>query len=321
MTKLLSRQTEHYLHRVINLTLLLAIVKLTVGCQTNSPNSSSSQSAITPTTSPDSAIKPLIIATIPSGNSAEQNDKLKALADYLQKSIQRPVSFEIAKNYDSAVDLIVKEKVDIAYLGPLAYVESHQQNSSVEPIVMAIDKDTGRPWYTSVIVVNTKKGIKSFSDLKGKRFGFVSPSSTSGFLLPMSALEKNHIDPTKDFTHIRYSVTHDQVEKDLAADRVDAIADNKSFFTHSQAIGKLPAPLYQIIWESDPIPNSPIAINKKKFSPEMIDKLQRALIDAPIGMVHIDGGESSGYTLAKDRDFEGIRQIYFHFRSVKVAAK
>jgi len=140
----------------------------------------------------------------------------------------------------------------------------------------------------------------------------------------MSAFQKHHIDPTKDFTRIRYSGSHDKAEADLASDTVDAIADNKSTFLQSQAARKFSADQYnqyKIIWESDPIPSSPIVINKNEFSPEMIKKLQKALIDAPPGLVHIDGGESAGYTLAKDADFEGIREIYFKFRSVKVAAK
>ncbi|MGD1714913.1 PhnD/SsuA/transferrin family substrate-binding protein [Dapis sp. BLCC M172] len=131
---------------------------------------------------------------------------------------------------------------------------------------------SGRPWYTSVIVANTTKNIKTLQDLKGKRFAFVSPSSTSGFLIPMNGLETAGIDPTRDFAKIRYSGSHDKATQNLADDVVDAVTNDKASFLRSQKSGKLDAN-YQVIWESNPIPSPPIVINTKKFAPEVIKQL------------------------------------------------
>jgi phosphonate transport system substrate-binding protein len=306
--------------RVANFTILVVILPLVVSCQTNSSTSKLVQSATPPPSNPGTT-KPLQVALVPSqSSSTQQNQKLQPLVDYLQKTLNRPVSFQITKDYETAVNLMVTEDVDMAYLGPLSYIQARARNPDIEPLVSPIKQETGRPWYTSIIVVNIHKGIKSISDLKGKRFAFVSPSSTSGFLLPMNAFEKNHIDPSRDFAHIRYSLSHDKAEKDLEADAVDAIADSKLQFLQSQKAGKLLANKYKIIWESDPIPSSPIVINKKKFSPLVISKLRQALIDAPIGF-DVEGSKTAGYTIGQDTDFEGIRQIYFRLKSVKVAAK
>ena len=123
--------------------------------------------------------------------------KLQPLAEYLQKILNRPVNFQITKNYAAAVDLIVKEEVDMAYLAALTYIKAHERNPNIEPLVIPIDQVSGRPWYTSVIVANTAKNINSLQDLKGKRFAFVSPSSTSGFLIPMNGLQTADINPTR----------------------------------------------------------------------------------------------------------------------------
>ncbi len=37
-------------------------------------------------------------------------------------------------------------QVEVADLGPLAYIKAKQRNSDLEPIVAHIEKTTGRPW-------------------------------------------------------------------------------------------------------------------------------------------------------------------------------
>jgi phosphonate transport system substrate-binding protein len=107
----------------------------------------------------------------------------------------------------------------------------------------------------------------------------------------------------------------------LATGVVDAIATEKAIFVQSVKEGKLKSANYKVIWESEPIPTTPIVINTTKFSPEVITQLQRAFIDAPEGLVDVNGSNSYGYTLAKDADFEQIRQVYTRLKSVVVAAK
>lgn len=208
----------------------------------------------------------------------------------------------------------------MAYLAALTYIKARERNPNIKPLVIPINRISGRPWYTSVIIADTTKNIKTIEDLKGKRFAFVSPSSTSGFLIPMNGLQTAGTDPTRDFSKIRYSGSHDKATQDLVDGVVDAVTNDKASFLRSQKLGKLDAN-YKIIWESGPIPAPPIVINTKKFTPKIIDQLQEILIDAPIGVVDVSGTESAGYTLGKDADFEEIRQIYTRLKYTKVAEK
>ncbi|WP_353932575.1 phosphate/phosphite/phosphonate ABC transporter substrate-binding protein [Okeanomitos corallinicola TIOX110] len=263
----------------------------------------------------------LEIAVNPWQSAKEQDEKFAPLTAYLQEKIQRPVKFEVTKNYQTAVDLLVKEEVDMGYLGALSYIKCHERNPNIQPLVMPIDQKTGRPWYTGVIVTKSDPKINSLADLKGKRFAFVSPSSTSGFLMPMMGLKEQNIDPNKDFTKILYSGSHDKTEADLVKGVVDAIAVDKISFLRSQETGKLPATKYKIIWESPPIPMASIVINTKKFSSEELSLIRQVLIDAPVGILDVSGSASAGYTLAKDTDFDTIRQIYTQFKLVQIPAK
>jgi len=190
MKQLLFWRQDRFFKRAISLIILFSITAVGVSCTATS-SSNPNKSAVTPTTNP-AGTRPLRVAVIPWQSPEEQQQKLQPLADYLQKTLNRPVSFQITKDYETAVDLLVKEEVDMAYLAALTYIKARDRNPSIEQLVVPIDQTTGRPWYTSVIVANTTKGIKSLSDLKGKRFAFVSPSSTSGFLLPLNASGKKH---------------------------------------------------------------------------------------------------------------------------------
>ncbi|MDJ0517733.1 MAG: phosphate/phosphite/phosphonate ABC transporter substrate-binding protein [Trichodesmium sp. MO_231.B1] len=299
-------------------SLLLCISGIAISCTSTSSNESSEGEKISSPNPPIS--EPLQVAVLPWQSPEKQQEKLQPLAEYLETILKRPVNFQITKNYAEAVDLIVKEEVDMAYLAALTYIKANERNPNIEPLVIPIDRVSGRPWYTSVIVANTTKNIQTLQDLKGKRFAFVSPSSTSGFLIPMNSLETADIDPTRDFSKIRYSGSHDKATQDLVDGVVDAVTNDKESFLRSQRSGKLDAN-YKIIWESNPIPAPPIVINTKKFAPEVIKQLQEGLIDAPVGVVDVSGTESAGYTLAKDADFEEVRQIYTRLKFTKVAEK
>lgn len=305
--------------RLLSFVLIFCMSAIAVSCtaskldnNTQTSPTSSNQSITTST---------LEVAVIPWQSPAEQEQKLQPLAEYLQSVLKRPVHFQITKDYAAAVNLLVEEKVEMAYLAALTYVKAYERNNKLQPIVLPIDATTGRPWYTSAIVVDASQGIQTLQDLKGKRFAFVSPSSTSGFLLPLHAFRAQNIDPARDFARIFYAGSHDKAQTALAKGEVDAIADDQASFLRAQAAGKLPAKNYKIIWESEPIPTGPIVINTSKFTPEAITKLQQALIDAPLGVVDVSGSKSAGYTLAKDADFESIRQIYAGLKSITIAEK
>ncbi|MEM1170001.1 MAG: phosphate/phosphite/phosphonate ABC transporter substrate-binding protein [Cyanobacteria bacterium P01_H01_bin.35] len=299
-------------------SLLLSINTIAISCSSTSSSNESSQGE--KISSPNLPVGNTLRVAVNPWQGQEMQAELEPLAEYLETILKRPVSFQITKSYAEALELIVTEEVDMAHIGPFNYIKAKERNPNLQPLVIPIDRVSGRPWYTSVIVANTTKNIQTLEDLKGKRFAFVSPSSTSGFLIPMTGLKAANIDPTRDFSKIRYSGSHYKATQDLADNVVDAVTNDKASFLGTQKSGKLDAN-YKIIWESKPIPGAPIVINTMKFSPEKIEQLQEAFIDAPVGLVDMSGRESAGYTLTKDADFEEIRQIYNRLKSTTVPEK
>ncbi len=309
-----SKLKNHYPKPVIVILLGLTVALLNTGCIGNSQsdsNESSSNNLNSPVDSgKNSQQQPssLNIAMIPSQNSDEQKQQRELLADYLEEKLGLPVNIQIPQDYDTAIDLIAEGKVQMAYLGPFSYVKAKQRNPKLEPIVAYIDRRTGRPWYTSTIVANTQSGIKTVEDLKGKRFGFVNQSSTSGYLVPLSHLVSQNIDPERDFTEVQYTGSHNKNAAALEAGKVDAVGINKPTYLKAQKSGQLSPEKYQVLWESDPIPNAPIVISRE-LPADFRSNLQKALINAPPDMAALSGAKSDGYTLVQDRDYEPIREL------------
>jgi phosphonate transport system substrate-binding protein len=255
------------------------------------------------------SISQLNIAVLPTVSSEEQQQRIERLDEYLEQQLGISVKLKQTLSYAETVDLLVEEKVQMAYLGPLTYIEAKERNPNIEPIVAHIEKRTGRPWYNSVIIVKADSGIESLKDLVGVRFGFVSPSSTSGFLMPISHLIENGINPPEDFTVIEYAGGHDKNVMALIEGKVDAIAIDYPSYLEFKNLNQLPPEQYKVIWESDPIPNAPLVILSQLPANFKIE-LKKALIDAPDGLVGISGIESSGYTLVSDEDYEAIRVMH-----------
>ena len=299
---------------VAYLALAGIVIPLNTACTAPSQNTATTRIDSTPsipiegTPQGEQDIAALNVAMIPSRSSEDQAQKRRRLADYLQKQLGLPVNIQITEDYETTIDLLVNGQIEMAFLGGFAYVKAKQRNPNLEPIVAPIEEGTGRPWYNSVMVTSTHNEIDSVEDLKGSRFSFVSESSTSGFLAPYAHFKEMGIEPEEDFVSIHYAGSHNKNIDALVAGKVDAISVNKPTYLEAQQSGKLPVDQYTAIWESDPIPNSPIVISSQLPSQLKIE-LQKALINAPEGLVSVSGAISAGYTLVQDEDYDIIRRL------------
>jgi phosphonate transport system substrate-binding protein len=309
MQAYLQQQLNSLIKRHIAIIALVVptLIVISTGCTTQTASNNNPQPTPSSQASVEKGSSTLTIGIIAQSNDAEQQEKQRTLTEYLTKTLKRPVSIQGIKDYNNTVDLLVEEKVQVAILGPLSYIEAKQRNPQIEPIAAPINKSTGRPWYKSAMIANSANGIKTLNDLKGKRLGFVSKLSTSGYMFPVVHLLNLGFKPDSDFASVQFFKNQDSTLAALLNGQVDAIAIKLDIYQQAKETGKI-NDSYQIIWESEPIPESPIVVSQK-LPPQLIAELKEAFLSAPIGMLTLAGVPSDGYTLVQESDYDHIEQV------------
>jgi phosphonate transport system substrate-binding protein len=100
---------------------------------------------------------------------AEMYRRLTPLTEYLSQTLGRPVTLKLSPNMPDAIEQVSKGQVELAYLTPVAYIESHAQ-SGTRLVVKTVTKNS--PSFRLMIVVRENSPIKRVADLKGKSFAF-----------------------------------------------------------------------------------------------------------------------------------------------------
>ncbi|MFH1376327.1 MAG: phosphonate ABC transporter substrate-binding protein [Candidatus Woesearchaeota archaeon] len=251
-------------------------------------------------------IKVLKMGLIPADDAAEMLRNYEPIKEYLSEKLGIPVEIQVTSDYTAAIEAMRAKHIDMAWFGPFSYIIAANV-ADAEAIVNGVKED-GKSTYKSIIVVNANSGIKTLEDLKGKSFAFVDPASTSGNLIPRKMLIENGIDPDNDFSTQYYAGTHNAVQYAIANGKVDAGADSDNSYYRMLEAGEIDSEVNIIIYESEPIPGSPIAV-RGGLPKDFKKAIQDALIAMEEQTIHkVDGwGGIIRYQAVTDSDYDIIR--------------
>ena len=162
-----------------------------------------------------------------------------------------------ARDYDDLVEKISTGKVMMAELGAVTYVKSQQINPGVKlvSVILSEDRETKEltdHYYSYVLSRKDNPAIKSLSDLKGQSFGFVSKTSSSGYVYPYNLLKKSGYDADKYFGEIFFLGSHSNVTDAIASGSIKAGATMEYNFKLST---RKHGDIYRVLWKSPQIPN------------------------------------------------------------------
>ena len=246
----------------------------------------------------------LTLAVHPYLSATELVNRFAPLSGYLSKKIGQPVIVEISKDYQSHIERVGKNQVDIAYMGPAAYVKLVDQYEK-KPLLARLEVD-GRPTFQGIIFVASNSTIRNLSNLAGKRFAFGDPNSTMSHLVPRYMLWKAGVGLEKLANHAFLS-NHNNVALGVLMDDFDAGAVKEEVFYQYQERG------LRVLQKTTPI-SEHVFVASSKLSPELARKLRHALYglkNDPEGQAIMQSIKKNitGMVAVDDRDYDNLREI------------
>lgn len=151
------------------------------------------------------------------------------LADYIAQHTGSTVQITVATDYQQHIEQIGKDKLDIVYLGPAAYVKMTEAYGE-KPILGRLEVQ-GKPFFQGAIVTRKNSSLQHLSGLKGKRFAFGDRFSTMSHLVPRYVLWRAGVN-IKDLAEYDYLNSHHNVALGVLMGDFDAGAVKEEVATY-----------------------------------------------------------------------------------------
>ena len=253
---------------------------------------------------------PLVMGIIPAEDNQEMVRLFEPVADHIGEELGTEVELYTATDYSGIIEAMRSGQVDLAWYGPLSYVLANKVAGAEAIAVQIAEEGETDPTYHSLMVTRKDSGIGDIRDLEGKTFSFVDPASTSGNLFPRKAFDEAGMDPNKDLAESTYAGGHDASVLAVENGTVDAGAVADTTYDLMVEEGVIEENDLRVIHESEPIPESPIAV-RKDLSPEVKKQLEDVLVEMTPEKVGADalGEDAVGYVEAEDSDYDVIREL------------
>ncbi|MGP8050679.1 MAG: phosphate/phosphite/phosphonate ABC transporter substrate-binding protein [Desulfobaccales bacterium] len=270
--------------------------------------------------------KCLVMGLIPAEDPKAMIEQIKPMKAWMEKSLGRCITLFTASDYTGVIEAMRAKKVDFAWFGPFSYTMAHDR-AGAEAFAVGIDPK-GKSTYRSYLVATPetagKLGISTplegeagmreiFEKIKSLpekiTFTFTDPASTSGYAVPRYFMWKVGMDPEKVFRKVGFSGTHDAAELMVKNQTVDMCSDNDMTNPAMVAAGKISPQTNIIIWQSIPLPGSPVAY--RADLPEDIKAgLQKAITTVPENANKVTAfGNITGWKLVNDSDYNLIKEV------------
>jgi phosphonate transport system substrate-binding protein len=260
----------------------------------------------------------LTVQFVPSQNADTLEAKAKPLEKLLSDELDIPVEVSVSTDYNTIIEAMASEQVDVGFLPPTAYVLAKEKGAA-EVLLQAQRygvNDDGSPTeelvdsYKSIFIVNKDSDIESVADLKGKKIGYQNVTSSAGFVWPAATLLEAGIHPLKDVEPVTLK-GHDQAIISLLNGDVDAAV---TFQDARNVVVKDYEDVFEktrIIEFTEPIPNDTIVVR-----PEIDEKMKKTITDAFIAIGKDEEGREiireiyshEGYVESKDSNFDMVRE-------------
>jgi phosphonate transport system substrate-binding protein len=252
----------------------------------------------------------LLIGLIPEQNIFRQRERYLALRNYLSERLGVTVNFTSLSRYGNILARFSAEKIDGAFFGSFTYALAHNQ-LGVEPIARPVNLD-GTSTYHGYIFVRRDSGIRSASDMKGKRFVFVERATMAGYLFPLAWFRENGIaDPHSYLGESFFAGSHDAAIQAVLNKEADIGAAKNTMYDQLTVENPRLQKELVILATSGVVPQNCLAV-RKDLDPELKNTLRRVLIEMDKDQEGIEALRrfgARGFIETNNSDFEYLYKL------------
>ncbi|MDO6447709.1 PhnD/SsuA/transferrin family substrate-binding protein [Oceanobacillus profundus] len=137
------------------------------------------------------------IVWYPNESGNDMKSSRDEIGRVIEEATDKEVEHHLTTDYAIAIETLVNNNADVAFMGAVGYIEAKNGNDAVEPLVVPSGESgtLDDAIYYSWLAVNVDEqdnfkvdGEFSLDTIADKPFSFVSNSSTSGFVVPSSGI-------------------------------------------------------------------------------------------------------------------------------------
>ena len=234
----------------------------------------------------------IVYAVIPQENASGTTDRYGPFMAYLTQALGVKATLRVANDYAAIIEGQRAGNIHVAYYGPASFARALVTGVKTSAFAIDVNSDGSKGYY-SVFYAMADSPYQTVQDLKGKALGLVDPNSTSGYNMPLYALDKMGIDPKTFFSDVVIIGSHENAVIALASGQVQAAANfwsapGESNLSRMLNKGMLKRPDgspmkeddFRIVLKSDLIINSPTAA-LDTLPGDMKAAIRQAWFDAP----------------------------------------
>ena len=269
----------------------------------------------------EDASKPIVMVWLPNESGDDVKGARDAMGAVIEKALGRKVSHKLTTDYNIAIEAIANKQAHIAFFGAQQYILASQKNPTIKPLIVnsgASGTIKDAIYYSWIAAKLGNEGVYksgtgfSLDNIQGKKFSWVSTSSTSGFKVPSTGIvayfTKKGMTLKADglleggsgkfFSEVMFGASHQGSAVNLLMGKADLAAfcdtcvDNYVELVSGTA--NTPGAIYQVrkdaaepftnllgekfvVLTATPVQNGPFAIDTSRFTADQLKTLQDAL--------------------------------------------
>lgn len=277
------------------LALGLAALLISAAC---APGPAAPAPAAQPTVQRDrlgSINRPIVVAFVPSQETQKVLSSGDKIASALSSATGLKFKAQVPISYAATIEAMCSAKVDVAFLAPLSYVLAKDKGCAQ---LLLTSVRGGSPTFQGQVRVHVDSNITDLCQLKGKKFAFSDPVSTSGSMYPQLLIrQKCGATSAKEFfSEVIFAGGHDRAMIALYNKQVDGAASFIDLTTDvpSSAVRLFPdlAQKTKRIATTEDIPGDTASIRK-----DVPEDLKKKIKDALLAYAKTEDGKKAIFGL------------------------